>query len=125
MDRASLHPGDITGISAHGTGTIYNDLMEIKAFRSIFGEGVPPVYSIKGAIGHTFGAAGGIEAALATKALSTRTLPPTVGFTDPENGAEGVVHSHPVPIDGRYLMVTNSGFGGINAAIILKELGTQ
>lgn len=125
MARASVHPRDIAGISAHGTGTVYNDLMEIKAFRSIFSDRVPPVYSVKGAIGHTFGAAGGIEAAIATQVLLTRTLPPTVGFSDPENGAEGVVHSHPVPIDGSYLLVTNSGFGGVNAAILLKELHPQ
>jgi 3-oxoacyl-[acyl-carrier-protein] synthase II len=125
MTRASVQPRDIAGISAHGTGTVYNDLMEIKAFRSIFSDRVPPVYSVKGAIGHTFGAAGGIEAAIATQVLLTRTLPPTVGFLDPENGAEGVVHSHPVPIDGSYLLVTNSGFGGVNAAILLKELHPQ
>jgi 3-oxoacyl-[acyl-carrier-protein] synthase II len=125
MTRASVQPRDIAGISAHGTGTVYNDLMEIKAFRSIFSDRVPPVYSVKGAIGHTFGAAGGIEAAIATQVLLTRTLPPTVGFLDPENGAEGVVHSHPVPIDGSYLLVTNSGFGGVNGAILLKELHPQ
>lgn len=124
MARASVHPRDIAGISAHGTGTVYNDLMELKAFRSIFGDRVPPTYSVKGAIGHTFGAAGGIEVAVATKVLLTRTVPSTAGFADPENGAEGVVHSHPVPIDGRYLIATNSGFGGVNAAVILKELNT-
>jgi len=121
MTKASVEPGDIAGISAHGTGTIYNDLMELRAFSSVFGERVPPVYSVKGAIGHTFGAAGGIEVAIAARTLLTHTVPPTVGFRDPENGAEGVVHSHPVSIGGRYVMTTNSGFGGVNAAIILKE----
>ena len=122
MERASVQPEEIAAISAHGTGTVHNDLMEIKAFRSVFGDRVPPAYSVKGAIGHTFGAAGGIEVVLATKVLSTRTVPPTVGFRDPEEGAEGMVHSHPVPIDGRYLIATNSGFGGVNAAVILKDL---
>lgn len=124
MKRASVHPRDVAGISAHGTGTVYNDLMEIKAFRSAFGDRMPPTYSVKGAIGHTFGAAGGIEVAVGTKVLLDRTVPPTAGFADPENGAEGVVHSHPVPIFGRYLIATNSGFGGVNAAVILKELNT-
>jgi 3-oxoacyl-(acyl-carrier-protein) synthase len=30
------------------------------------------------------------------------------------------VRSLPQPIGGRYLLSTNSGFGGINAALILK-----
>ncbi|OGW27393.1 MAG: hypothetical protein A2X59_11190, partial [Nitrospirae bacterium GWC2_42_7] len=42
-------------ISAHGTGTVYNDSMEMKAFKSVFTD-KKPVYSIKGGIGHTMGA---------------------------------------------------------------------
>ena len=42
-------------VSAHGTGTVYNDAMEMAALSAVFGESVPrvPVNSIKGAIGHT------------------------------------------------------------------------
>ena len=76
---------------------------------------------MKGCLGHTFGAAGGIEVALGTQTLSSQTLPPTVGFVHPERGAEGLVSAHPVSIKGDYLLTTNSGFGGINAAIILKR----
>jgi 3-oxoacyl-[acyl-carrier-protein] synthase II len=48
-------------------------------------------------------------------------LPPTAGFVHPEQGAEGLVSAQPVSIKGDYLLTTNSGFGGINAAIILKR----
>ena len=81
----------------------------------------PPIYSVKGCIGHTFGAAGGIEVAIGNKVLLEQMMPPTVGFVHPEKGAEGLVSSKSVPIKGDYLLVTNSGFGGINAAIILKR----
>jgi len=121
MKVANIENDAITGISAHGTGTIHNDLMELTAFRIVFSDRCPPIYSVKGCIGHTFGAAGGIEVALANKALLEQTIPPTVGFSDPEKGAEGLVSSKPVSIKGDYLLVTNSGFGGINAAIILKR----
>ena len=75
----------------------------------------------RGATGHTVGAAGGIEVALATEALAAQTVPPTVGFQNPEEGAQGRVSSKPVPFEGDYILTSNSGFGGINAAIILEK----
>jgi 3-oxoacyl-[acyl-carrier-protein] synthase II len=112
---------DIGAICAHGTGTVYNDLMELKAFNQVFGDHNIPVYSVKGAIGHTLGAAGGIEVALGLQTLSNQVVPPTVGFDTPEKGAQGSVSSKPADISGDCLLTTNSGFGGINAAIILKK----
>ncbi len=119
--RAGISADDINAISAHGTGTIYNDLMELKAFNQIFKRGKVPVYSIKGSIGHTLGAAGGIEVALATKALEKQIIPPTVGFENPEEGAEGFINSEPKHFNGKYMLTSNSGFGGINAAIVLEK----
>ena len=118
------HP-HIAAISAHGTGTVYNDLMELNAFNQIFGDHKIPIYSIKGAIGHTLGAAGGIEVAVGLKALREQMAPPTVGFSNPEKGAEDTVKSEAVTISGDYLLTTNSGFGGINAALILGKGSLQ
>ena len=70
MKTAGIEKEDIAGISAHGTGTVYNDLMELTAFRTLFGKQCPPIYSVKGCLGHTFGAAGGIEIVLGTRILS-------------------------------------------------------
>ncbi|MBC8456885.1 MAG: beta-ketoacyl-[acyl-carrier-protein] synthase family protein [Deltaproteobacteria bacterium] len=121
LKTAKRKPEEIAAINAHGTGTIYNDLMELNAFRQVFGERKLPVYSVKGAIGHTLGAAGGIEVILGCKTLSTRIVPPTVGFSNPEDGANGQVSSEPQHISGDYLLTTNSGFGGVNAALILGK----
>ena len=121
IKRAEVENDDIAGISAHGTGTIHNDLMELNAFRAVFGSRCPPLYSIKGCVGHAFGAAGGIELAVGTRVLAEQSLPPTIGFQNPERGAEGLVSADSQPLQGNYLLVTNSGFGGINAAVILKR----
>jgi 3-oxoacyl-[acyl-carrier-protein] synthase II len=112
---------EINAICAHGTGTIHNDSMELAAFHSIFGTRKPSVYSVKGAIGHTLGAAGGIEVALGVRSLSEGLIPPTVGLTSPEEAAEGMVSSHLQEFGGDYLLTTNSGFGGVNSALILKR----
>lgn len=119
LKQAHLNAEQISAICAHGTGTVHNDAMELTAFHGVFGDRKLPVFAVKGSIGHTLGAAGGIEAALGVKVLSSQTAPPTVGFLEPEAGAEGRVHPYPVSISGDYLLSTNSGFGGINAAMIL------
>ena len=121
LKTAKREPEEITAINAHGTGTIYNDLMELNAFRQVFGGRKVPIYSVKGVIGHTLGAAGGIEVILGLKTLSTQIVPPTVGFSNPEDWARGRVSSEPQHISGDYLLTTNSGFGGVNAALILGK----
>ena len=121
LKTAKRKPQDIAAISAHGTGTVYNDLMELNAFRQVFGERKVPTYSIKGAIGHTLGAAGAIEVILGFKALASRMVPPTVGFANPEIGTEDQVSPESQPVCGDYLLTTNSGFGGVNAALILGK----
>ena len=112
---------EIHAVCAHGTGTIYNDMMELTAFRQIFGNRKVPVFSIKGAIGHTLGAAGGIEVAVGMKALSCQVAPPTVGLRTPMDEAMGWVSTGSASFSGDYLLTTNSGFGGINAALVLGK----
>lgn len=121
---AGLEKESVCAVCAHGTGTISNDAMELRAFRDCFGDCARtrlPVFSIKGAIGHTLGAAGGIEIALGLKVLSQQVAPPTVGFSCPADGAQGWVSSAPVAVQGDYLLSSNSGFGGINAALVLGK----
>jgi 3-oxoacyl-[acyl-carrier-protein] synthase II len=119
LATAGLTPGEVDGISAHGTGTVYNDLMELTAFGTLFGAGCPPLHSVKGALGHTLGAAGGIEVALGVRSLAAGLLPPTVGLGEPEPAAGGLVSSIAQSFAGRVLLSTNSGFGGINGALLL------
>lgn len=125
LERAGIKREAVCAVCAHGTGTISNDAMELRSFRDCFGDqaDVPPVYSIKGAIGHTLGASGGIEIALGLKVLAHRIAPPTVGFSCPAGGARGLVSAEPVVVQGDHLLTSNSGFGGVNAAIVLERGG--
>ena len=121
LKRAGLESEAVSAVCAHGTGTVYNDQMELTAFDRLFGNRRLPVYSIKGAIGHTIGAAGGIEVALGMKTLSEGIVPPTVGFSQGADDTLGRVSCSPEAMPGNYLLSTNSGFGGINAALILGK----
>ncbi|MFA5514738.1 MAG: beta-ketoacyl-[acyl-carrier-protein] synthase family protein [Desulfuromonadales bacterium] len=124
LRQADLPPAAVAAINAHGTGTIYNDAMELTAFQQIFGRTLP-IHSVKGALGHTLGAAGGIETALALKSLQETILPPTTGFAEAEENAAGWVSAEAVPLPGEFLLTTNSGFGGINAALLLTMAGGE
>jgi len=48
-----------------------------------------------------------------------------VGFSNPEEGAEGLVSSEAVSIEGDYMLTTSSGFGGVNAVIVLGKESVQ
>lgn len=118
---AGITQRDIAAVNAHGTGTVHNDMMELTAFKEVFSGRRVPVNSFKGSLGHTLGAAGGIELVMGLEILCEQLMPPTVGLSEPEEMAAGMVSSVPVEISGNYLLTTNSGFSGINAAIVLKR----
>lgn len=117
---AGAAPADVAALCAHGTGTVYNDQMEMLAFRRVFGEQPRPTFSVKGGTGHLLGAAGLAEALLALEFLRRGRIPPTVGLRRAADDAVGWVYAEARPVDSAGLAVsTNSGFGGTNAAVAL------
>jgi 3-oxoacyl-[acyl-carrier-protein] synthase II len=123
---AAVGPEQVDFVSAHGTGTVYNDAMEIAAIRGVFGEAASrlPVNSIKGAIGHTLAAAGTFEAIMCASILRTGIIPPTTCCEqpDPTCGFDLVV-GHARRRDVRVVLSTSSAFAGSNAAIVLRRAG--
>ena len=122
LAEANLRPEQVDFISAHGTGTAFNDLMEDRAVALVFGSRAVPVHSIKGAIGHTLGASAALEAVVTVLALEAGVVPPTVGHMtrDPEMSLE-VVAGSPRRLAVQHAISTSSGFGGTNAAIVLAR----
>jgi 3-oxoacyl-[acyl-carrier-protein] synthase II len=120
---AGCAPGAIGFVSAHGTGTPYNDAMEARALEAVFGRKRVPVNSIKGAIGHTLGAAGAIEAVLCVEVLARGIVPPTIGLEvpAPECAALDLVAAAPRAVDVAACVSTSSGFAGTNAALVLER----
>ena len=108
-------------VLGHGTGTIYNDSMEIAAIRSVLGDHTP-LASVKANCGHTLGASGILQAVLALEVLRRKELFPQAGLRNPERGAERMVSAEIQPVCTRRILSLNSGFGGINAALALEAL---
>jgi 3-oxoacyl-[acyl-carrier-protein] synthase II len=121
LEAAGVTAAAVDFVSAHGTGTPYNDAMEAAALARVFGEGRVPVNSIKGAIGHTLGAAGAFEVVLCVQALATGLVPPTAGLVtvDPVCGGLDLVYGEPRRRAMEVAVSTSSGFAGANAALVL------
>lgn len=122
LKRAEIAPERIVAIKAHGTGTRDNDLSEGRGLAKVFGERLPPVISLKGAIGHGLGAAGAVETALWLSCLEEGTIPRCFGFTeiDPEIGFAPSQVNISAP-EGAYLF-TFFGFGGTCTSYIIQKM---
>lgn len=121
---AGVEPRDIDYINAHGTSTFYNDKLETLAIKRVFGDSAYaiPVSSTKSMMGHLLGAAGGVEAGIIALALRDQMVPPTANYEkpDPECDLDYVPNvSRRRPM--RYALSNSFGFGGTNAAVLMKR----
>lgn len=118
--EAECESNDIAYLSAHGTGTIFNDEMESIAFQRA-GLSETPVNSLKAYIGHTLGAAGVIETLLGLEAMKQGRLLPSLGYDEHGVSQSMNVIREVQPSHGDYFLKTGSGFGGGNAAAIFRK----
>lgn len=127
LHEAGLAPGDIDYINAHGTGTHDNDVTEAAAIAKVFDSqaGVPPVSSTKRLTGHTFGAAGAIEAAICILALRHGVLPPNAGSVDPDPQCPLPLVLSETAKPLATALSCNLAFGGNNTALVFcRDLPT-
>ena len=120
--RAAGHDlADVKHVNAHATSTPVGDIAEYRALAHVFGDRLDDIVvtATKASTGHLLGAAGAIEALFTVKALSERTVPPTINLTDqdPEIPLDVATTPRALP-DGDVLAISNSfGFGGHNAVV--------
>ena len=115
-----VEPDDLAFVNAHGTATMYNDQMESKAIERA-GLSEVPVNALKGYYGHTLGAAGVLETIISMAALDDHTILATKGFE--EMGVSGKIRlsaNHQTTNKHCFVKMI-SGFGGGNAALLLKR----
>ncbi|MET7409760.1 beta-ketoacyl-[acyl-carrier-protein] synthase family protein [Streptomyces parvulus] len=122
LDDADLEPSDIAHINAHGTSTPPGDLAEAQAIETVFGTHRPPTTSIKGVTGHSFGAAGGLEAVAVALTVAHRTLPPTVGHVVPDPQVNADIVAEPRDWTPGPVLSNSFGFGGHNASVVLAPV---
>ena len=117
LAQAGLQPQDVDYLNLHGTGTPGNDAAEDKAVASVYGTQLP-CSSTKGYTGHTLGAAGGVEAAVAMLALQHGFMPAglNVQSLDPQLQSNYLLQCRQQRLK---VVASNSfGFGGSNASLL-------
>jgi 3-oxoacyl-[acyl-carrier-protein] synthase II len=125
LENANVEPGQVGYINAHGTSTPLGDLAETKAIKDVFGSHAYElaVSSTKSMMGHTFGAAGAIEAMMCVFALHEGVIPPTINYRhpDPECDLDYVPNeAREAKLD---VALSNAmGLGGHNGCVLLGRV---
>ncbi|GGV35064.1 3-oxoacyl-[acyl-carrier-protein] synthase 2 [Streptomyces longisporoflavus] len=121
LKDAGVDPRSVDHVNAHGTSTPLNDLMEARLIRRVLGDR-PAVTSVKGVTGHSLGASGAVEAAVAVLTVEQGIIPPTANLDsqDPEIDLD-VVTKEARPADVEVVVSHSFGFGGQNAVVLLTR----
>lgn len=128
LKDARMKPEDIDYINLHGTSTPVGDRSEAKAIVEVFGDHAYKMNlsSTKSMTGHLLGAAGALEAVLSIKTITDGVIPPTInheeGDDDPEVDSRlDFTFNKAVEKEVNTVLSNTFGFGGHNAALILKK----
>jgi len=124
LEDAGMSPDEVDYINAHGTATTYNDVLETRSIKEVFGDHAYnlAVSSTKSMTGHLLGGAGGVEAIFSALAIHEGTLPPTMNLSDPDDGCDLDYVAGASRRGDPEAVITNSfGFGGTNACLVLTR----
>jgi 3-oxoacyl-(acyl-carrier-protein) synthase len=124
LDMAELSPERVDYISAHGTGTPINDVVESKAIHEVFGKATNsiPVSSIKSMIGHTQGAASAVEAVSCLLAIRDQVIPPNVNYEQPDADCDlDIVANFPRSKKVDVALNNAFGFGGNISCVVFSR----
>jgi 3-oxoacyl-[acyl-carrier-protein] synthase II len=124
LQSAGLRPDQVDYINAHGTSTHLNDATETQAIKACFGEHAYQVAisSTKSMLGHTFGAAGAIEAAISVLSIVHGIMPPTINLEHPDPACDlDYIPNHAREAAVHIALSNSMGFGGHNTCLIFKE----
>jgi 3-oxoacyl-[acyl-carrier-protein] synthase II len=119
LKDAGIEAEEINYINAHATSTPAGDMAEVNALKKIFRHPEKIVMNAtKSMIGHSLGAAGGLEAVVTIKAIMDGRVHPTINLENPEPGIEFIIPTSAMKHQVRAAISNSFGFGGHNASII-------
>ncbi len=123
LEMAGVEPTRVDYINAHGTSTYYNDRIETKAIKDLFGEHAArlAISSTKSMIGHLLGAAGAVEAATTIMTMETGLITPTINLEHPDPDCD-LDYCPNVAVERKVdCALSNSfGFGGHNVSLCFR-----
>lgn len=124
LEAASLRPDDVAMVSAHGTSTKLNDVVETRIIKEALGAHASsvPITAPKSVLGHSLGASGAIETATTIMALIHQVVPPTVNLDDADPACDlDYTPNVARPFSGDIALKLSFGFGGHNAVVAVRR----
>mmetsp|Transcript_2997 Transcript_2997/g.9179 ORF Transcript_2997/g.9179 Transcript_2997/m.9179 type:complete len:463 (+) Transcript_2997:83-1471(+) len=121
---AQVEKERVNYINAHATSTPAGDMAEFRAVRSVFDGDVSnlKMNATKSMLGHGLGAAGGFEAVVLAKAISTGELHPTINISNPESDVDIDIVANKSQKHDVDVGISNSfGFGGHNSTVVFSR----
>ncbi len=128
LKEAGVSPEQVDHINVHGTSTKLNDVSETRAIKEVFGAHAYDILltANKSMIGHTLGAAGGIESVFSVMSLYHSRVPGTINLDTPDPECDlDYCAGGSVSRNIRYVLCNSFGFGGTNASILFKKFEDQ
>ena len=121
LDSADIHSDQVDLVSAHATGTKIGDVTEAKAIQKIYGDS-PYVSGLKGYIGHTMAACGGIETMFTLYMMESGLVPPTLNLDEIDPRCDIINHvQKPIHDQVNIATIQNFAFGGVNTCLFLAR----
>ncbi len=124
LQGAELRPEQVDYINAHGTATRLNDTTETQAVKACFGDHAYKLAmsSTKSMLGHTFGAAGAIEAVISILSIIHSIMPPTINLDYPDAECDlDYIPNQARHGEVRIALSNSMGFGGHNTCLIFQR----
>jgi beta-ketoacyl-acyl-carrier-protein synthase II len=124
LEDAGVSLDQVDYINAHGPSTPQGDAAETLAIKSLFGERAYeiPISSTKSMIGHSFGAAGAIEAMACLKTIETGYIHPTINYQTPDPACDLDYMPNQLRQREVNIAISNSfGLGGQNSCLVLGK----
>jgi 3-oxoacyl-[acyl-carrier-protein] synthase II len=124
LAQAGLTPTDVDLVLAQATGLRAGDEQEALGLLQVFASTPQPpaITSIKGHIGHTFGASGPLGVAAVLESLRRQRVPATLHFQSALEGFEALdISGQPRDRKVRHCLIGSFGFGGITAWLALSQ----
>lgn len=122
LDDAAVSAQEVEAINAHGSSTPLGDRAESRAYKAVFGERLSrvPVSATKGQHGHALGATGAWETAVALLGMRDGIAPGAVNLRQLDDACCIDCERETRACAARIVLSNSSGFGGINAAILVR-----
>lgn len=124
LREAAIKIHEVDYINAHGTSTPYNDKIETKAIKKVFGDHAYQlaISSTKSMMGHLLGAAGSVESIICILAMQNNIVPPTINYKTPDPDCDlNYTPNKPVEREVNVALTNSFGFGGHNVCLALKS----